>query len=142
MGPVSGIVNYGLRAATISYSPAQTITLPFEFEPVAIGTPTTPQLLPDFGSVDFINLTGSSALTLFSMLDALAFLGILIVIYLAVKVLVWLYRFVTDLPANTELDVNSIAGTLKHAGEWSDEEVLSTAGKVLNTAKRRNPFKF
>lgn len=140
MGPISGAVDYGLQTATISYSPAQTITIPFEFEPVAIGTPTTPQLLPDFGSVDFINLTGSSALTLFSMLDALAFLGILIVIYLAVKVLVWLYRLVTELPAGNEtLDVS---GGLKTAGELTDEEIFSTAGKVLNTAKRRNPFRF
>lgn len=145
MGPFSRIVEItvgGVDGLVLQATQAQTITIPFEFEAVPLSTPTTPQLLPDFGSVAFINQVGSSALTLFSMLDALAFLGTLIVIYLAIRGLWWLYKFVTEQPTDT--GSLNVSGGISLAEDITGDEAYSAAGKVLNYAKRSkgNPFKF
>lgn len=85
---------------------AQTITLPYTFEPIPLATPQY-SFMPDFTDVTFINSVGSYALTIFSMLDALAFMGALVVIYLSIRVLVWLYGFVTEEPTDVEkMDVS------------------------------------
>lgn len=90
----------------ITYTAAQSITIPYTFEPIPLATPQY-SFMPDFTEVTFINSVGSYALTIFSMLDALAFVGALVVIYLSIRVLVWLYGFVTEEPTDVEkMDVS------------------------------------
>jgi hypothetical protein len=134
MGPFSICVDYCQKIAEVSYSQAQTITIPFEFEPMNTDVPVTPLLLPDFGGVDFINLTGSSTLTVFSILDSLAFLGIAVVIFLAAKMLMWLYTFTTGLPSHTEkLDVS---GGFSAAEDVTGNENYGKLGKLTKFSKK------
>lgn len=100
MGPYPRVIE-----AAITYTPAQTSTLPYEFNPLPIGTPTH-QVIPDFTGIPFINSVGSTALTVFSMLDALSFLGILVVLLLSIKILWWLYGFVTEQPVNESFNMS------------------------------------
>lgn len=124
----------------ISYTAAQTITIPYTFEPIPIPTPEF-SLMPDFTDVTFINNMGSYALTVFSMLDALAFLGALVVIYLSVRVLIWLYGFVTDEP--TDVEKLNVSEGLTVAGEYSGDEGLVTMGKVTKKSISfwKNPYR-
>ena len=93
------------------------------FTPYPLVT-STHQIIPDFTSVPFVNALGSTALTLFSMLDAFSILGIIVVILLAMKVIWWLYGFITDKPV--------------------EESVIDVTGAVeIVTSSRsgRNPYK-
>jgi hypothetical protein len=76
------------------------------------------------------------------MLDALAFLGILVVLYLVVRFLMWLYRFVTEYPTQEKLD---LSGGLEVAGDVTgDEDYYAYSRATKKTAKffGKNPFRF
>lgn len=145
MGPYPWLVENAVRVA---YTPAQTITLPYSFAPLPIGTPehTIPAL--NLASVEFVNSMGSYALTLYSILDKLAILGIFVVLILAVRAVWWLYGFVTGLPSSAPaLDVSGGIDTYFSTGnrmlqndidvmeEWADEANSPEYAKMYrNTA--------
>lgn len=83
---------------------AQTITLPYEFEPYEIVT-STATLDVDLTDVAFINQVGSIGLTIFSILDEFAVLGIFVVLMLAIGVILWVWSIVTETPHTTTLRV-------------------------------------
>jgi hypothetical protein len=83
---------------------AQTITLPYEFEPYEIVT-STATLDVNLTDVEFINQIGSIGLTFFSILDDFAILGIFVVLMLAIGVIFWVWSVVTETPHTTTLRV-------------------------------------
>jgi hypothetical protein len=103
-GAAGGITNPSADAQ-LTYTPAQTITLPYTFAPYSITSTTTADLDVSLGDVGFINQVGSIALTLFSILDEFRILGIFMVILLAVGAMFWLWVTVTETPAKVSLNV-------------------------------------
>lgn len=100
----------------ITYTRAQ--TLPYEFEPLDINNPdVTPLPEVDLVSVTFINTLGSVALTLFAIFDQFQVLAIFLVLMLAVTILFYLWRYVTNRPSTVELKVS---------------EGLGVAGRVID----------
>lgn len=118
---------------------AQTTTLPFEFAPLEIGS-SPYQVLPDFTSISFINQMGSYALTVFSMMDKLQFLGILVVLLLAIRAVWWLYSFVTDKPV---VEPINISGGLDTAADVTGEESFRDYSRATRRVARfgRNPYR-
>jgi len=116
------------------------ITTPYEFEPFPISTPSTPPLLPDFAGIDFVNLVGSSALTLFSILELLEFIGILVLIIIALRVLWWIYGLVTGQPAGSE--TLNVSGGIETAADVTGDESIRRYSRAVKKAKKiKNPFK-
>ena len=74
----------------------QTISIPYEFEPIDFSDSDAPPLpLPDLVSVPFINQMGSMALTVFQLIDQFSIFGKFVLIILSVWVIWWLWSFVT-----------------------------------------------
>lgn len=105
----------------ITYTRAQ--TLPYEFEPLDINNPdVTPLPEVDLVSVSFINTLGSVALTLFAIFDQFQVLAIFLVLMLAVTILFYLWRYVTNRPSTVELKVSEGLGV---AGRVVDAHTAS-----------------
>lgn len=106
----------------LSYTTAQTVTLPYNFTPRPIIEP--PNELPiNFVNVDFINNVGSYALTVFTILDQYQVLAIFVVIMLALSALWWLYTFVTGKPARADtLELSS------GLDRWEELETTEDSG--------------
>lgn len=106
----------------LSYTTAQTITLPYNFEPRPIIEP--PNELPiNFIDVEFINNVGSYALTVFTILDQYQVLAIFVVIMLALSALWWLYTFVTGKPVRADtLELSS------GLDRWEELETTEDSG--------------
>jgi hypothetical protein len=136
MGPYPRLI----ENAAIASTRAQTITIPYDFVPLPIATPAH-QLLPDFTTVPFVNSVGSTAVTVFSMLDALSFLAILVVLLLAIRVVWWLYGFVTGFPTVETLD---ISGGLDTSAQVFGDDRLEDYGQVAKKAARfkKNPYRY
>lgn len=113
------------------------ITSPYTFEAITIPTPSTPPLLPDFTSVEFVNSVGSNALTMFSMVEALNFLAILVLIYLAIRVLIWLYGYITGQPTDTK--TIDVTGALEDYAKQTGDTSYKKYAKLIRQAK--NPFR-
>lgn len=94
----------------LTYTAAQTTTLPYEFAPLDLESDAPPLPDIDLVSVPFINQVGSIALTLFAILDQFQVLGIYLVILLAVIVVFWLWTYVTRTPSQVELKVSEGLG--------------------------------
>lgn len=91
----------------ITATAAQTITLPYHFEVIDFSGATGPSLPTiDLSSVDFINTVGSIAVTIFSLLDQYAILGIFVLILAALGVVWWLFSVVSGRANNTTLNVS------------------------------------
>ncbi len=105
----------------ITYTRAQ--PLPYEFEPLDINNPdVTPLPEVDLVSVSFINTLGSVALTLFAIFDQYSILAIFLVLMLAVTILFYLWRYVTNRPSTVELKVSEGLGV---AGRVVDAHTAS-----------------
>lgn len=119
---------------------AQTITIPYVFEPLPLATPEY-SFMPDFTNETFINNVGSYALTIFSMLDALAFLGALVVIYLSIRVLIWLYGFVTEEP--TDVEKLNVSGGLVTFGQDDNNPDIVRMGRAVKKGVKfwNNPYR-
>lgn len=92
------------NVVSLTSTHAQTITLPYEFEPYDIVT-STATLDVDLADVAFINQVGSIGLTFFSILDNFAILGIFVVLMLAIGTIFWVWSIVTETPHTTTLRV-------------------------------------
>ena len=79
-----------------------TYTSPFDFEPLVIPTASPSQTLTIAFGVPEINFVGKIVTTTFALIDQYDILGIMFVILLAIFVLRWLFKFVTDMPARGE----------------------------------------
>jgi len=77
-------------------------TSPFDFEPLVIPTASPSQTLTIAFGVPEINFVGKIVTTTFALIDQYEILGIMFVILLAIFVLRWLFKFVTDMPARGE----------------------------------------
>lgn len=96
----------------------EVITLPYEFTPIDISTPSAPSLpLPDLLSVPFINQIGSIALTLMALFDQYQVLGIFVILLVAMLITFWLWTYVTGTPSQVTLKVS---------------EGVNAAGQVIN----------
>lgn len=96
----------------------EVITLPYEFTPIDISTPSAPSLpLPDLLSVPFINQIGSIALTLMALFDQYQVLGIFVILLVAMLITFWLWTYVTGTPSQVTLKVS---------------EGVNAAGQVVN----------
>jgi len=96
-----GIIhNYDTR---ITYN--QAITLPYEFEAYELTDAGAEQLEVELWSTEMINQIGSIALTLYSILSQFAIVGMFVVVLLALLIVFWLWRFVTDQPTTKSIDL-------------------------------------
>lgn len=93
-----------VRAAGGELTYMQAITIPYSFEPIEIPDPPV-SLEIDLVDTDFINNTGSMALTLFSILEDFSILGIFLVILLAVGAVFWLWTMVTETSSKVSLQL-------------------------------------
>jgi len=103
------------------------ITIPYHFEAIVFGNSDLPPLpTVDLISTDFINQTGSIALTLYNLFDQYQVIAIFMVLLLAVAVIFWLYSFVTKTPSSVALRVTDIVGTAAQVsnayGNYLDEK--------------------
>jgi len=82
--------------------------LPYTFETIDYETEGTPfsSQLNLFGNANFINLMGSTALTLFSLVDTQNVLAIFVVILLAMWLLWRIYKFTTTSTPSGNVDLN------------------------------------
>jgi hypothetical protein len=110
---------------------AQTITLPYEFEPYEIITETE-TLDVDLADVSFINQVGSIGLTFFSILDNFAILGIFVVLMLAIGVVFWVWSLVTETPHTTTLRVFDAAEV---AANIYDTQLELEEGQIERSAR-------
>lgn len=137
MGPSTGLVE-----TLVAFTPVQTDTLPYNFEPFDFSQPTY-QVIPDIGAW-FINLMGSTAVTALALFDAIGFLPILVVLLLAAAAVWYLYHFVTDQPRS---DTLQLSNTLQSLGDATGEESLQRAGRISRKIARAgksfrgNPFR-
>jgi hypothetical protein len=92
--------------------------LPYHFEPIEIPPPEH-EVPINITGPDFINLIGSYALTLFTLLDQYQVLGIFVVIMLGLSALWWLWSFVTDRPVPA--DTMDVTGGLDIAEDMADD---------------------
>lgn len=114
--PLSPGERAGMR---VTATMAQTITLPYTFEVIDFSGADVPDLPAiDFSSVATINLIGSIAVTIMSLLDQYAFLGIFVLILAGLGVIWWLYSIVTG-KSNT-VTLNASGGISAAAGLYSD----------------------
>lgn len=126
--------------ADIRYTPVQTSTLPFDFEPVTIGTPVH-QIIPDFfADVSFINQVGSIALTVWEIVDTWSVIGILVVILLSLRFVWWLYGLVTE--QSTSPAVN-LSGGLSATADVTGDQTYDDLAQVTRKSTRllKNPYK-
>jgi hypothetical protein len=85
----------------------QTITIPYHFEVIDFSSSTAPDLPTiDLGSIDFVNLAGSIAVTLYKMLEDYAFIGYFVLILVALAVIFWIWTFVTDRPGLASINLS------------------------------------
>jgi hypothetical protein len=117
-----------------------TTSLPYTFEPIEFGN-SPYQLLPDFASVPFVNSLISGALTLWSMIDRLNFIAIIVVVLLALRIIWWLYEFVSGRPATETIN---LSGGLDTAGEITGDEAYTTAARATRKGTRfaKNPYRY
>ena len=101
---------------------AQTITIPYHFEIIDFSGATGPALpaIDLLGSIDFINLVGSIAVTMFSLLDQYSFLGHFVVILAALGTIFWLYTFVSG--KSSSVTLNASEGISTVSGAYADVE--------------------
>ena len=115
--PISPGERDGVR---VTATMAQTITLPYTFEVIDFSGADVPDLPAiDFRGVETINLIGSIAVTIMSILDQYAFLGIFVLILAGLGVIWWLYSIVTGKPTNT-VTLNASEGISAAAGLYSN----------------------
>lgn len=91
-----------LADSQITYN--QAITIPYEFEAYEF-TGTGPSLTIDLVNVPFINHIGSVALTLLNIISEYRIIAIFCILMLAVAVLFWIWRLVTDTPSTVSLNL-------------------------------------
>jgi hypothetical protein len=84
------------RPAPLQSTQAQTVSIPYTFNPIDYSSTATEDLGIDFSSVAFIDQVGSGALTLFGILDGLNILGMFVVLLLGVFVVAWVCYYVTS----------------------------------------------
>ncbi len=104
MDPFSVIPH--LENSAVTYVQAQTISLPYNFVPYEFTSASGPELEVSFLDVGFINHIGSTALTLYGLLAEYHIFSIFMVILLAVGVLFWIWRIVTELPSNVAINAS------------------------------------
>jgi hypothetical protein len=84
---------------------AQTVTIPYTFTVIDFSGSGAMSLPPvDFSSIAFINQAGSIAVTIFSLLDQYAILGIFVVILLGVSTIFWIHSVVTGRSSVVQLN--------------------------------------
>lgn len=140
----------------LTSTPAQTITLPYEFEPIDLIT-STETLDVNLTDVTFINQIGSIGLTLFSILDNFAILGIFVVLLAAVGVMFWIWSLVTGTPHTTTLRVFDAAevaaniydtqleleeGRNERAARLDHDPAYWTGRRALTSGQRRKVEEF
>jgi len=90
----------------ITYTTAQTVSLPFVFEPIDYSNPSGPELGITIFDINMINLIGSIALTFYEILGGAGIFGIGMVLILAVSVVFWLWSVVSETPRTVSLNVS------------------------------------
>lgn len=111
---------------------AQTITLPYEFEAIDYSSAATEDLNINLTDVSFINQVGSIALTLMSILDSFAILGIFVVLLLAIGVVFWIWSLVTETPHTATLNVFNAAEV---GAEMYDTHLMLQEGDIDRQAR-------
>jgi hypothetical protein len=111
----------------LGYTAAQTITIPYTCEVIDFsgsGAPALPAI--DLASVGFINQVGSIAITMFSLLDQYAILGIFVLILAALGVVWWLFSVVSGRSNNVTLNasggISAISGAYYDAQNYQLEQ--------------------
>jgi hypothetical protein len=111
---------------------AQTITLPYEFEAIDYSGAATEDLDINLTDVSFINQVGSIALTLMSILDNFAILGIFVVLLMAIGVVFWIWSLVTETPHTATLNVFNAAEV---GAEMYDTHLMLQEGDIDRQAR-------
>lgn len=127
----------------VAFSPVQTGTIPYNFTPFDFSQPSV-QVIPDIG-LTFINLMGSTAVTVMALFDEVGFLPILVVLLLAGAALWYLYHFVTEQPRSETIQ---LSGGLDTLGDATDSPYMRQAAKISRNAAKfgrkfsnKNPFR-
>lgn len=115
----------------VAFTPIQTGTIPYDFQPFDFSQPGY-QVIPDIG-VYFINLMGSTAVTVMALFDEIGFLPILVVLLLAGAALWYLYHFVTEQPRTESIN---LSGGLDTLGQATNNPYLRQAAKISRNAAR------
>jgi len=128
-----GITNYHTQ---ITYS--QPITLPYTFEAFELTDAGAEQLSVELWSVDMINQIGSIALTLYSILSQFKIVGIFMVVLLALLIMFWLWRLVTDQPTSKSISLFDAADTSidVYAAVTGEQNRARDFRKVSSSLKR------
>jgi hypothetical protein len=116
----------------------QPITLPYEFEPIDFSNADAEDLNVDLVNPAFINWVGSIALTLFSILDSFAILGIFVVLMLAIWCVFLLWRFVTETPSSTTLKVFDAAEVASNIYDTQLEREEAEAERMARLSGERS----
>jgi hypothetical protein len=117
-----------------------TMQIPYDFEPLDYQGGTDPvDLAGLIGDVSFINLVGSVAVTMWSILDGFAgggVLGYFVVILLAVVVIRWLASFVYGKPIHEEINLSGAADVVGDV----DPDLGKRSRKIVSAIKNRPRF--
>ena len=110
---------------------AQTITIPYSFAPIDFTTGFSGPDIPtiDLGSVGFINLVGSIALTVLGIIDDLGIVGYFVLVLIGVMIIIWLWSFVTRTPTTPPINMSGAVdtGTQVYSGYYNAQAEKSNA---------------
>lgn len=110
---------------------------PIDMTPYEIPTPSV--AIPALAiSVADLSVIGKSAVTLWALLDQFDVLPFYFMIAIALAVVWWLYRFITDLPTPTpDMDVTGAMDAYTGYDDWQVEQSMDTEQRIQDALEER-----